>query len=114
MRRFDLVVFKSRGRFVVHRVLGISKDHLLQAGDNYSSPSRIHKESVVGRAAIIKGQSYVIDLEKKRNVFLNAVISAIHMLAHNMPKYRYRFLRMSDRLIILLLRIMKTRGRESP
>ncbi|RKX63057.1 MAG: signal peptidase I [Thermodesulfobacteriota bacterium] len=98
----DIVVFKSKGKFIVHRVLRKNRDKLLQAGDNFSLPSLIHKENILGRVVLIKDQKYVIDLEKKKNRILNIVISAIYVLAHKIPSHKYWLLRINNKLMGLL------------
>ena len=104
VRLFDLIVFKSKANFIVHRVLKKRKEHLLQGGDNFSSPSLIHKGCILGRVGVIEIPNYIIDLEKKKSFFLNIIISVFYLLAHKMPKHNYWILRINSKLIKLTMR----------
>ncbi|MCK5423202.1 MAG: signal peptidase I [Deltaproteobacteria bacterium] len=98
----DIIVFKSNGKLIVHRVLQKNKDQILQAGDNFSLPSLIHKRSIIGQVALIRGPKSVIDLQKKKNKFLNAIISGIYILAHKIPNHNYWLLKINNKLLKLL------------
>ena len=98
----DIIVFKSKEKFIVHRVLGRNKDQVLQAGDNFSSPSFIDKSCVLGQVILINNQQYVIDLEKRKNKFLNAMISVNYVLARKIPNHNYRLLKMNSNLMNLM------------
>jgi hypothetical protein len=104
LRLFDLVVFRSKEHLVVHRVLKKGKYQLLQGGDSFSVPSLISRESVLGRVELIKGTNYVINLKKKKNIFLNMVISVFYILARKIPHHNYRLLRINKKLINSIMR----------
>lgn len=98
----DIIVFKSNGKLIVHRVLQKNKDQILQAGDNFSLPSLINKKSILGQVALIMDPKCVINLQKKKNKFLNAIMSAIYILAHKIPNHNYWLLKINNKLLELL------------
>lgn len=104
VRLFDLVVFKSKGNFIIHRVLKKKKNHLLQSGDNFSSPFLIHKGCILGRVEVIEVSSYIIDLEKKKIFFFNIIISVLCILAQKMPNHKYLLSRLKSKFIKLTMR----------
>lgn len=98
----DIIVFKSNGKLIVHRVLQKNKDQILQAGDNFSLPSLINKKSILGQVALIMDPKCVINLQKKKNKFLNAIMSASYILAHKIPNHNYWLLKINNKLLEFL------------
>lgn len=103
VRLFDLIVFRSKAKFIVHRVLKKRKEYLLQGGDKFSIPTLIHKKCILGRVEIIETPNYIINLKKKKSFFINIIISVFYILAHKMPKYQYWILKINSKLIRLTI-----------
>ena len=99
LRLFDLAVFKSRGHLVVHRVIQKRKESLLQRGDNFSLPFFIHKECILGRVELIKTPVFIIDLKKRKNFFVNIIISFLFILSHKIPNHNFCILQINRKLI---------------
>lgn len=48
LKKYDVALYKRRGDFVLHRVIGVEKDHYRILGDNTYSVEKVPFDSVIG------------------------------------------------------------------
>lgn len=68
VKKYDIVLYKMNGIYVLHRVVGTDKNRYIICGDNNSAHEYINKEKIIGVVSEIHRNNRVIYPDDKLSV----------------------------------------------
>ena len=111
LRKYDVALYRRGRNYVLHRVIGVEKDHYLIRGDNTYSVEIVPDEAVIGVLTSFKRKGKAISTENRFYRFYVRFWNAIYPVRALYARCRRAAVRVARRAGILPL-IKKVLGRE--
>lgn len=97
----DIIVFKNGDKLIVHRIFGKYQNgedtFFLQGGDNYSQPSKMHKNAIMGKVLGIHRNSGLIRMDNFRGRLLNIYFTLVSIIKYRISKLLFHIKERSEK-----------------
>lgn len=111
LQKYDVALYRRGRNYVLHRVIGVEKDHYLIRGDNTYSVEIVPDEAVIGVLTSFKRKGKTISIENRLYRIYVCFWNAIYPIRALYARCRRAAVRAARRAGILPL-IKKVLGRE--
>ncbi len=65
IKKYDVILYRAGGKYVLHRVVKVREDHYVTCGDNCAALERVPKDSVIGILSEVWRGEEKLDLTSK-------------------------------------------------